>query len=211
MIDTSRTLTIKEVTEFRAMTQTVVEPKAAPFVELDSNQLGSILGSNFDGRTYSGVELAEHFEISETAVRKIFNLIKQAVSEDQLKTKNRYTELAKALVSDCRQRPESQSMAEWGHELIQAASAFKPQSVEPQGWELAIRENKQAGKLAKKEALSELVDLRDWLTTDQEFGDKAFDAELQMIADIEYGREVKREAVRMKARKQARADIREAV
>ncbi len=213
MIDTSRTLTIQEVTEFRRMGQTTVEPQAAPSVEPNSNPLELALGSNYGARTYTGVQVGELLEISETAVRKIFNVVKQALPEDQLKVRGQYTELCYALMQECRKRPEGQTMAEWGHELVDMVKTLAPDEAlsGSEAWEEDIKDARSKGALARTEASSELVSLQNWMATDEEYGDAAFEAELAMIADIEYGREVKRETVRIKARKQARLDIREAV
>ena len=198
----------EEIEDDSSASQTDVEP-----VEPDADPVELILRAEHPHAAYKGTALAKMFGVSETSIRKVFNGLKQGLSEDFLKGDKGYTELARQLIEQYYGRPETQSAAEWLHAFIDTARSLHDSGISMKpGSELAkvADEHKKASMLAKRDNLTALAKLRGYQVDVEENEEAAFEAELDSIRQREYDREIRRRLAVLEAREQVAADLREA-
>jgi PDZ domain-containing secreted protein len=162
---------------------------------------------------HTAVAIAAVAKVSDTAVRKAFKAIKQVLSEGLLLVSGKYTDMAKTLMLSYFQRSESMNGAEWISELQAVVGAMPISNVNTPGqgsaeyWERKQRESMQQSTALATRGQAMLGYVQSQNDIDELGDDDAFEAELTMIRELSYERELRRRVAGIEGRNQARQDI----
>ncbi|MBD2261396.1 hypothetical protein [Pseudanabaena sp. FACHB-2040] len=196
--------------------QTTPEPAANQVEPINYwSEIGSLFSTHdkADG-AFSARELAREFGVSDTAVRKAYKALIQVVSSDLLKADDKFTELGKSLMQAYFQRADQLTGAAWIHGLAEVVGALPeavttiPKESVAENWKTRKEElEKERGAIVlsaknKLDALVAEIDADD-------LGEvEAGEAELELIRERAYEKEMARQLAEIEGRLQARKDIR---